>query len=180
MKMTQDELYKYLTEHDVKVSRIAELMGVIPQMVISCFRHNKNHNGNPRYFSVESIGKLNDALPKLAIQLRQCVMTFGTDKMYSNKYGRTYDPGMIEQFNYLGELMNLTNLVKRILGWSRSKKNSVFCSPKSKAYGNITKDDVTKVNAEILAVAGVLEGVEVVPDVNAFDGYGSSSEPKEE
>ena len=27
VKMTQDALYKYLTDHDVKISRIAELMG---------------------------------------------------------------------------------------------------------------------------------------------------------
>lgn len=28
MKVSQDQLYKYITEHDVKLSRLAELMGI--------------------------------------------------------------------------------------------------------------------------------------------------------
>lgn len=173
--MTQDALYKYLTDHDVKISRIAELMGFVPQLAIACFRHNKNRHGHPRYFSVENIQKLNDALPKLSLQLRYSVITFGTDKMYTNRLGRVYDPGMIEPLNELGELMNLTGLTSRLLGWSKAKKMSVFSIPTSKAYGHITESDIMAINAEVLSVAGFLENVEVVPDENAFDGSSSSS-----
>ena len=175
VKMTQDALYKYLTDHDVKISRIAELMGLGPNCVISCFRHNNNSHGNPRYFSVENIQKLNEALPKLAMQLRFSLITFGSDKMYANRHGRVYDPGMIEPLNELGELMNLIGLTGRLLGWSKSKKMSVFSSPTSKAYGHITESDITTINTEIISVAGVLENIEVVPDDNAYDGNSTSS-----
>lgn len=174
-KMSQDAIYKFLTDHDVKISRLADLMGVIPTFVISCFRHNNNSNGNPRYFSKENIEKLNVALQQYSADLRSCVMTFGTDKMYTNKQGRVYDPGMLEPLNQLGEQMNLIGLTSRILGWSKSKKRSVFSSPTSKAYGNISETDIMAINAEILAVAGMLDNVEVVPDDKAFDGNSTSS-----
>lgn len=170
MKMSQDDLYKYLNEHDLKVSRIAELMGKTPQTLISNFKHHKNAHGYPRRFSVENIRLLNDALAVIAKELRGCVMTFGTDQMYTNKHGRTYDPGMIEPLKRVGELLSLTSLLNRLLRWSEGKKMNIMCAPSSKAYGNISENDVMIINREVLAVAGVLEGIEVVPDENAFDG----------
>ena len=174
MRMTQDAIYKYLTEHDVKVIRIAELMGKTPPVIISCFKHHKNVHGYPRCFSVENIRQLNEVLGVIARELRGCVMTFGTDRMRTNKHGRTYDPGLIEPMKRLGELMNLMGLTKRLLGWSKIKKENVISDATSKAYGNISEADVMAINAEVLAVAGVLEGVEVVPDENAFAGYAES------
>lgn len=175
MKMSQDALYKYLNDHDVKMTPIAKLMGVVPEVVMSCFKHHMNHNGNRRSFSVENIAKLNDALPQLAKDLRSCVMTFGTDKVVTNRRGVTYDPGMLEPMKELGKVMNVMALIERLLGWSKPKKRSVFNSPTNRAYGNITEQDVAIINKEILEVAGVLGNIEVVPDVNAFEGYGSSS-----
>lgn len=177
MKMSQDQLYKYLTDHDVKVIRLAELMGKTPAVIISNFRHHKNAHGNPRHFSVENIRQLNEALQTIAKELRGCVLTFGTNQTYTNKHGRTYDPGMIEPLNRIGELLNLTALVDRLLGWNKGKRTSVLTDKISKAYGNVSETDVMTINAEVLAVAGVLEGLEVVPDDDAFDGSkpGSSS-----
>ena len=90
--------------------------------------------------------------------------------MYTNKNGRTYDPGMIEPINILGEYLNMTAVIERLLGWSKSKKSNVFAAPTSKNYGNISEDDVNKINMEVLAIIGVLENVEVIPDENAFKG----------
>lgn len=173
--MSQDALYKYLIEHDVKISRIAEAMGMTPQTAISCFRHNKNRHGSPRYFTVENIAKLNNALSIIANELRNSLVTFGSDKIYTNKHGRTYDPGMIEPLNHLGKILNLIGLTGRILGWNKNKKESIFSVPSSKNYGNISESDVTAINAEVLAVAGVLDGVVVIPDKTAFGGINSSS-----
>ena len=170
MKMSQDDLYKYLNEHDLKVSRIAELMGKTTAVISSNFRHHKNAHGYPRRFSVENIKQLNEALAVIASELRGCVMTFGTDQMYTNKHGRTYDPGLVEPMKRLGELMNLAGLTERLLGWNKGKKTSILTDTISKAYGNISENDVMIINREVLAVAGVLEGMEVVPDENAFDG----------
>lgn len=170
IKPSQDALYRFLLEHDVKISRLAELMGITPQAAISCFRHIKNSHGNPRYFTVENIDKLNKALCLIAEELRNNIIMFGSDKLYTNKHGRTYDPGMIESLNRLGGLVNITKMTGRLLGWKKYKKDSIFSAPSSKNYGNISEADVMKINAEVMLVAGILERTEVVPDERAYDG----------
>ena len=179
MKMSQDQLYKYLMDHDVKLSRLAEQMGLSLTAVSAYFRHLPNMHGNPRTFSVDNIKKLNDAIRSFSQELRACLLHFGTDKMYTNKHGRTYDPGMIDAINRLGKYINTTALICRLLGWNKSKKKNVFCAPTNKNYGNISQDDVDVLNVEILSVAGFLSNVEVVPDAiaiaNSKRGSGSSS-----
>ena len=86
---------------------------------------------------------------------------------------------MIEPINNLGKYLNITSLICRMLGWSKSKKKNVFGAPTVKNYGNISEDDVNAINVEIMSVAGFLENVEVVPDdlaiANSKRGSGSSS-----
>lgn len=170
LRISQDELYKYLKEHDVKMSRVAEEMGMAPATVTSCFQHRNNRHGNPRHFTVENVKKLNISLCALSEKLRSCVLKFGTDKMYTNKHGRTYDPGMIEPINRLGEFLNMTAVMERLLGWSKSKKANVFTSPSIKNFGNISEEDVNAINMEIISVASFFESVEVVPDKNTLNG----------
>ena len=137
--------------------------------VMSCCKHHLNARGRPRHFTVQRIVHLNKALQILAGELRSHVVVFGSDKVYTNKHGRTYDPGMIEPLNELGKYMNLMSLTNRLLGWNKRKKLNVFSSPATKNYGNISESDVNAINAEVLSVAGVLEGTEVVPDDDAYD-----------
>ncbi len=170
LKITQDDLFKYLKGHDVKMSRVAEEMGMSTSTVSGCFLHSNNRHGNPQSFTVESIGKLNEALRVLSVKLSSCVLRFGTDKMHTNKHNRTYDPGMIEPINQLGEYLNITAVIERLLGWAKSKKRAVFCAPTSKAYGNISIEDVNAINMEIISIVSFFDSVEVVPNENASDG----------
>ena len=170
MKTSSDELYKYLTAHNVKLVRVAELMGKSLAVVSSCFLHHKNVHGGVRRFSVENVQKMNEALTVIASELRGCVMTFGTELMYTNRQGREYDPGMVEPMKRVGRYMNLAPLTERLMGWNERKKTNVLGSENGKAYGNITRSDVAAVNAELLAVAGVLDGTEVVADNEAYSG----------
>ena len=70
-----------------------------------------------------------------------------------------------------------------MLGWKEAKKVAVLCTPAGKVYGNITADDVTKVNIELLSVAGVLDRIEIVSDTSCIKNekpeYGSIEKPKE-
>ena len=168
VKMTQDELYDYITAHDVKMSRIAELMGKSLALVNSSFRHHKNNYGRERNFNVENINLLNKALVCMAKEMRDCVMTFGSPYVRTNKWGRTYDPALVEGMNAIGRYMNLTALTQRVLGWNLGKKKHVLADSSSKVYGNISKEDMVAINAEILAVSGVLGNIEIVPDNYAF------------
>lgn len=174
IKMSQDALYKYLNDHDVKLTRIAELMGKSHSVVVSDFLHHKSSKGKPRYFSVENIKLLNEALHKFSDELIARLVVFGSEQMYTNKHGRTYDPGMIEPLNRLGELVKMTGIFERILGWNKRKKLNVFASKASKNYGNISEQDVMMINYEVLSIAGVLSSIEVIPDENAYDDSDSS------
>lgn len=175
MKISQDALYSFLLEHDVIISRLAELMGIGSSTIFSCFRHSKNRHGNPCYFSVENIEKLNNALCLISEELRKNIIMFGSDKLYTNKHGRTYDPGMIEPLSRLGRLVNITKMTGRLLGWKKSKKESIFCTPSSKNYGNISEADVMKINTEVMLVVGILERTEVIPDERAYGRNKDSS-----
>lgn len=169
MQMSQDDLYQYLTDHDVKLSRLAELMGKSLPVLSSAFLHHKNNAGYERNFSVENIALLNQSLPILSDELRQCLLTFGSDQTFTNKHGTTYDPALLEPIKRLGRYLNLVTLTERILGWNKTRKRNVLADSHSKVYGCISQSDMMTLNAELLAIAGVLGGTEVIPDDDAYD-----------
>lgn len=55
-------------------------------------------------------------------------------------------------------------MTERLLGWNRAKWDFTLSSPNSKIYGNMTREDADRLNAELLAVAGILSSYEVVAD----------------
>ena len=179
IQVTQDALYQYLTDHGVKLVRLAELTGLSEASINVCFKHSKGTNGYPRVFTQKAVDKINEALPLLAKSIRQSVLTFGSEETFTNLRGMTYDPSLVEPMKKIGELMNLTSLVNRVLGWNKDKKENTLVSPSSKNYGNISKEDADRVNAELLAVAGVLSSYEVVI-TESKDNFNKGTHVKEE
>ena len=161
IQVSSDFLYAYFQEHDLSVSMIANRMGSSISIINRSFRHANDRLGKPIYFSPANIARLNDALMQVAGELRQHTLTFGSDLTYTNKHGRTYDPALVEQIKALCEYFNLKGLTERLLGWNRTKWNFILSAPSSKIYGHITREDVDRINAELLSVAGVLSSYEV-------------------
>ena len=143
---------------------ISKKMGVSETIVGGCFRHALNRHGKPLIFSQANIVRLNAAIQQIAVELRQSVITFGSDETFTNSRGKTYDPGTVPTIRRLGEFFNLTALTYRLLGWKNNRKNMVLGSKSSPVHGNVTKEDVDRINAELLSVAGVLSSYEVVAD----------------
>lgn len=166
IKVSQDTLYQYLLAHDVKLTRLAELINRAPEVVMSCFKHHNDWHGRPRKFNAEHIALINQALPQLANELRARLMKFGSDQMFTNKWGNTYDPALMEPIKDLGKYLNITGLMTRVCGWTQGKKSAVLSRTVSKIYGNISEQDMIAINNELLAVAGVLGSYEVVSDGN--------------
>lgn len=165
IKVSADTLYEFLTEHDFTLSVLGKYMGVSNGILMGCFHHNLNQLGKPLKFSSSNIEKMNTAIEQIAADLRKCVLVFGSDKMFTNQHGRTYDPGMIEAMkNGVGKFFKLRGMTERMLGWNKGKWGLTMYSPKSAIYGNITRNDTDRINAELLAVAGVLSSYEVVAD----------------
>lgn len=164
IQISSDTLYQFLTEHGVKLVRLAEIIGFSTTSLHDCFSHRLMRTGKPHSFTHKTIKKLNVALEQMADALRSSVLTFGSEQTYTNQWGNTYDPALLEPMKELGKLVNLTALVERVLGWNKFKKQAVFVAKNSNSYGCISQDDVNRINAELLAIAGVLSSYEVVLD----------------
>ena len=185
IQVSQDFLFEYLTEHNITLTRLTEMMGVSSGIVIDCFHHNLNRLGKPQSFSPANIVRLNAALENIAGQIRGCVIEFGSEKTITTRLGRTYDPGAVPAVKALSKFFNLNAMCLRVLGWKKGKKESVLCTPNSKVYGFITADNIMRINTELLQVSSTLGSMEVkAPLVSTKDDcdnslFSSNKNPKE-
>lgn len=159
--MTQDQFYQFLLDHNLTISRLGELIGQSDVAMSQAFKHYIV-NGKPCYFSAEKLQRINDALPQWADAIQSRLMQFHSENNISTVASRCYDPSCIEQLRSVGNHFNLTGLTARVLSWGASKKSSIF-TPSHKNYGHISQQDVTAINTELLAVAGVLRSIQIVP-----------------
>lgn len=164
VQISQDALYQFIQNHGIKLVRLAELSGLSEASINSCFKHQIINRGIPRSFTPAACERLSEALGLIANDLRQSVLKFDPERAETNSRGTAYDRGLVEPMKTIGKLLNLTALCERVLGWSKKKKESILVSPASKVYGNISEADAAAINTELLTVAGVLAGYEVVPD----------------
>lgn len=164
LRVTQDMLYQYLTEHNVNISGLAREMDANVNFVGSCFKRTPDRHGKPRRFTPAVLPRLNAALPAFAQSMRDSLITFGSDQTYMNRNGNAYDPGALPALKHLSQFFNLTAFAQRVMGWNKNKKNAIMSAPSSTVYGNISRNDVNRINAELLAVSGVLGNYEVIAD----------------
>lgn len=165
IKVSQDTLYQYLTEHNLTISVFARKMGVSDGIVHGCFHHDLNRHGQPLKFSAANIERLNVALTEVADELRKCILIFGGPETFTNQRGTTYDPGLATSIrNGASRYFKIIGLTERLLGWNKAKSNTTLSVKSSPMYGRITKADADRINAELLSVAGVLSSYEVVAD----------------
>ena len=167
IEVTPDWLYQYLQEHNFIISLLSKRMGVSNGIVCNSFRHVLNRLGKPMKFSDANIARLNAALPKMADEIKAATISFGSNETFTNTFGHTYDPATREAVLAVGEFFKLTPFLERLLGWKKGKRDMILVSTKSPVYGQVSQDDVNRINAELLAVAGVLSNYEVVDDDNS-------------
>ena len=160
--VTQDFLYEYLLKHNINLSRLNELMGISNGILMGCFHHDLNNYGKPLQFSAKNIKKMNIAINELANLMRSTLISFGSEQTFTTKHGTTYDPGVLPGMKALSRYFKMNPFCERVLGWNLAKKQLRLCIPASPMYGKISSEDVAKINAEVLAVAGALSGMEIV------------------
>lgn len=176
IQVSQDTLRDYMTAHNLKTARLAELIGKSHEMVISCFRHNNDKYGKPRSFTPEHIAAINEALPVIASELQARLMTFNPD-VKANRLGKKYDKSLVEKIKEIGRYINITAMVDRLFKWSKGKKSAVLVQTSSKVYGAISEDVMIAINNELLGIIGVLSSYEVVADGNSSSSSSEKSEP---
>jgi hypothetical protein len=163
-KITQDALYEFMLAHNMIFTRLGELIGRDVHVVTSRFMHREDRHGNRLNLNSEHIELINKALPVLADKLYSCVLTFGSSQVYTSKHYHTYDPALVDPLKEIGKYINITRMLKRILGWSVPKINVILSQSCGPSYGHITRQDAERINIEILAIAGVLSNCELVMD----------------
>lgn len=176
VQISQDQLYKFWTGHDLKLVRLAELTGLSEASINVCFKHYLGTNGKPRVFTPQAIAKINAALPVIADEIRGCVMDFEPGKLPANQRGKVYNPTLVEPMKKIGDYINITAMTYKLLKWSQNKKECVLVTKSSKIYGNITEEEVTIVNNELLSVSGMLSGYEVTVSDSSNSADSASSE----
>ena len=165
IKVTQDTLYQYLTEHTMTISLLAVKMQVSEGILYGCFRHSPNRYGQPLKFSATNLKKLNAAIGEIADELRGSLLTFGSPQAFTNQRGATYDPALVEPIkNGITRYFKLKGLTERVLGWNKAKCEGTISTKSSPMYGRISKADMDRLNAELLSVAAVLGSYEIVPE----------------
>ena len=161
IKVSPDTLYQYLIEHNFTISLLSKYMGVSNGNVYNSFQHVLNRHGKPMKLSSVNLERLNAVLPQIADDLRGATLTFGSDQTFTNSWGRTYDPAARQSVLDLARFFKITPMLLRVLGWKKGKRDMILVSTNSKVYGNISRDDVDRINAELLSVAGVLSSYEL-------------------
>ena len=144
---------------------LSRYMGVSESIVRGCFKHDLTRHGKPLHFSDANLSKLNEALPRLAADIRACELHFGQGETFVNRCGREYDRSIAAQVKAgIGRIFSVKDIASRVLGWNELKCKSRLCSTGSVTYSNVERKDCDRLNDELIAIASVLESYEVVPD----------------
>ena len=161
-RVSTDKLYKFMNEHDFTAYVLSEYMGVSESIVRGCFRHDLSRHGKPLQFSEANLAKLNEALPRMAADLRGCVITFDDKRAVVNRCGTAYDLTVADQVKAgMGRFFNMRSLTKRVFGWNAQKCSARLASEGSITYSHVSRENCDRLNDELLAIAGVLDNYDV-------------------
>ncbi len=164
-KVSADKLYKFMNEHNFTGYILSSYMGVSESIVRGCFKHSLNRHGKPLQFSESNLARLNDALPRMAADLRGCMIIFDDKRAVVNRCGTAYDLTVAEQTKTgMSRFFNMQALTKRVLGWNAQKCRARLASEGHVTYSHVLREDCDRLNDELLAVSGVLENYEVCLD----------------
>lgn len=147
------EFYEWLKESGIKLLPLAEASGIDRGTLSSLFNRNRNWRGSQRRFTPALVATLNEALPKLAGRLVRAHAYFDVSQAVTKRTG-CYDPSCMARLKEeVVPIIDTTTLAEKYLGWSRSKRNNVFVNRTSHVYGNITREDVQRINDTLDALA---------------------------
>lgn len=173
-QVTTDQLYRFLREHSIMDYVLSQYMGVSESIVRGCFKHDLNRHGKPLCFSQENIQKMNDALPRLAADIRACEIHFGQGETFTNRCGREYDKSIADQVKAgMIHFFSIKDFAARILGWNVGKCRARLSSTNHGNYGLVAREDCERINDELIAIASVLEDYHVISDQKEKQGAGN-------
>ena len=165
IKIPITRLKDYLKEVGIAVTTVAELAGINPIHLHKCLAAEVDgRNGSVRTISDDNMVRLQDALHQLALRLKYTFILYNTDLEIRKRNGCCYCPDSLEQIKTeLSPVFSIIPFMEYSLGWSYSKVRNVLdhCSI---SYGNLSQDDVNRINLKLAEVATRLDLLTVVKD----------------
>ena len=174
-QITSKQLYDYMEKNGVTMSRLADLAGITRHQLSAYFNKTALVSGLKRHFTEVSVQPINEALPRLAEQIRNAQIRVTPEEAKPVR-GREYYPVCVERIKeQLGPWLNLKVFMGRALDWSPSQFGNVMMSKNSRAHGNITADHILLLNQALRHLASDLENYELLPDDPGSSSSDSSS-----
>lgn len=164
IKVSQDELRTFLEGNFFIRAALAKKMGVSEGIVGNCFTHTLSRHGKPLSFSKRNIELMNTALQQIAEELSTCKLKCSNEEEAATRRFINDDPAIIESLRRISEYIKLRGFTAKVLGWGTRKCESNINLKPSAPHVHITKEEIGRINTELMVVASTLAGWEVVAD----------------
>jgi len=151
-------LKHYLDEVGITVTALSELSGINLVHLHKCLAGEVDiRNGAVRTMSDTNLSLLQEALHQLSLKLQHIFIFYNTDLEVVKRNGSRYCPDSLEQIkSQLSSYFNMLTLLQYALGCNRSKARNLQ-DKHSASYGNISQEDVDRVNLFLAEVSTRLD-----------------------
>lgn len=160
------KLKEYLNEVGIIAKTLSDLSGIsIPHLNKAMNGAIDGRDGSTRTLSNENLEHLQEALHQLSLKLKDTFIFYNTDKEVCKQGGRRYCPDCVDQIKkQLSTFINILPFMQYALGWNRSKVLNVMNCKTGYAYGNISQDDVDRINVKLAEISTMLDVFTLVKD----------------
>ena len=158
------QLRDYLNEVGLTVTALAELSGIGIRHLQKCLAGEiDQRNGTVRTLSDENIVLLQDALHRLSVNLKYIFIFYNPDMEVVKRNGNRYCKDCVYQIKQqLSPYFNILPFMQYTLEWNRSKVRNVMDIEKGFAFGNISQDDVNRINVKLAEIATRLDMLTII------------------
>lgn len=164
IKVPVTKLKDYLNEVGLTVKTLADLSGIHVRHLEKCLAGEVDkRNGTLRTMSDDNLARLQDGLHELSLRLKYIFIFYNTDREEVKRNGNRYCKDCVRQIKeQLSPYFVVLPFMMYALGWNRSKVRNVMDIEKGFAFGNISQDDVNRINVKLAGIAAQLERLTLV------------------
>ena len=159
IRLSVTRLKDYLDEVGIKVTPLAELSGMTIQHLQKCLVGEVDQrNGAVRTMSDDNLAHLQEALHQLSLKLKYTFIYYNTDMEIEKRNGCRYCPDCVGQIKQqLSPYFSILAFMQYALGWNRNKVRNIMDMKTGTVYGNISRDDVNRINIKLAEIATRLD-----------------------
>ena len=164
IKVPVTKLKDYLNEVGLTVKKLADLSGIHVRHLEKCLAGEVDkRNGTLRTMSDDNLARLQDGLHELSLRLKYIFIFYNTDREEVKRNGNRYCKDCVRQIKeQLSPYFVVLPFMMYALGWNRSKVRNVMDIENGFAFGNISQDDVNRINVKLAGIAAQLERLTLV------------------